>query len=797
LAAFILFVLAVRSAHPAPVTGTFVEHGGRTPLAGVEVVLRAAADSTVIAHAATGADGGFRLDGVAPGRYRLRAVLLGHAPYTRAELVLGNAAARLDLGTQALAVAPLALPGVETSTERGTAIVASDRNIYLAKDIPAAGGGTTIDFLRAVPELDVDINDHVSIRGSSSVTIQINGRTSPLKGESLTSFLRQFPAARIERVEVISNPSAKFDPEGMAGIINIVTKEPLDLGLSGSVFAFAGDHNFGGGPRLAWQKGRLILSGGASGYWNSLRYNSEDVRHNLLAQPPSTFQLRSSWRNRSGFGNGDGSFEYAFDKKSTLYGSGTGYVSSYRSDSDVDYVIGDSAQPVITRYERASRGRSQWGSNTGSVGFRHVVEQNRNEWTVEAQQTRSPSDSHSDAVQHFTVPADSAGQVSAMPGAGDTRERSLQADVVRPLGAKGKIEFGYRGADRRTSQSSRLDVLSGGTGGGVSDYVHHEVFHSGYLTVGQTVGRLSVQLGARGEAANTTFDVIPTATRYHNDYRSLFPSANAAWDFGNGKTVRVTYSKRIERPSAGYLDPGTPSSDPLNLNVGNPYLKPKYTHSVSLDASWSGSRGLVRLSPFYRRTVDNWDQYKIVDSLGVATLTWRNATSIRTWGASLMGSLRQTGRFGGTASVNVYREEHDASNVSASLRRDATNWSLNGNVTFKVLKPLDLQAWAYYRPAQTLAQGRMSASTYSTLGARLKVGKTGWVSLNANDPFKLWKYTFVTSDATHRQTSTNHGSMRRFSVSFGWSWGKPPEPKARRQAPTESQQPQGEQPVMR
>lgn len=382
--------------------------------------------------------------------------------------------------------------------------------------------------------------------------------------------------------------------------------------------------------------------------------------------------------------------------------------------------------------------------------------------------------------------------MTRLVGDDDSRDRLFQIDDTHPLGAKGKLELGYRGAERRTSSLSQLSVLSGGPGGGVSDFVHREVFHSGYVTVGSTFGRLSLQAGVRAEAANTTFDVIPRAARYDNDCRSAFPSANVAWDFGKGLTTRLTYSKRIERPSAGLLNPDLPSIDPLNRSAGNPYLTPKCTHSYSLEASWTGSRGLLRLSPFYRETVDTWDQYKSVDTLGSAITTWRNASSIRFFGSSLIVSLRQTGRLGGTVNLSVYRERHDASNISQQSRQDATNWSLNGNFTFKATRQLDLQAWLRYNPAQTLAQGRVSAGLYSNMGARFKFSDKAWASFFVNDPFGLWKYTSTTSDATYSQTSTNRGSIRRAGLALGGSWGKPPEPKTRRRT---EEQPQPEQPV--
>jgi hypothetical protein len=790
-AAVLMIVAPSVPAQSASVTGRFVEKRAKSPLAGVEVVVRGAVDSMVVAHATTGSDGRFEIDSLRFGRYLLRASLLGYETHARSDVFLTESAPLLDLGTQALAVSAIAIKGVETTTARPTAIVTSDRNVYLAKDLPGATAGTATDLLRAVPELEVDIDDKVSLRGSSSVTIQFNGRTSPLKGDALTTFLRQCPASRIERVEVMANPSAKFDPEGMAGIVNIVTKEQLDLGLSGSVFLSLGDRSRGPSTRIAWQKGRLTLSGGVAAYWSHLEYWYDDSRQNLIARPPTSYRLSTTSEYRYGFGNLDGSFDFAIDKKSTLYGTATGYLSSSRSNVLSGYVLSDSALAVTSSYDRATDGDSDWRSGNATLGFQHVVEKSRNEWTIEMRQSESPSSRTSDAIEHLFVPVDSTGQISLLEGDDGSRERSLQVDDTYPLGAKGKLELGYRGAERRNTSWSRLSVLSGEPGGGVSDYVHREIFHSGYVTAGSTFGRLSLQAGMRAEAANTTFDVIPRATRYDNDYRSAFPSANVAWDLGKGRTIRFTYSKRIERPSSFYLNPDVPSLDPLNRTVGNPYLTPKYTHSFSLETSWTGSRGLVRLSPFYRETVDNWDQFKSVDSLGAAVTTWRNASSIRFLGGSLVASLRQTGRLGGTLNLSVYREEHDASNLARQARRDATNWSLEGNATFKAAKMLDLQSWVRYSPAQTLAQGHTSANLYSNFGARLKLGEKAWLSLFFNDPFDLWKYTFVTSDSTYVQTSTSRGTIRRIGLSLGWSWGKQPETKPRRQT---DETPRQEQP---
>jgi outer membrane receptor protein involved in Fe transport len=317
------------------------------------------------------------------------------------------------------------------------------------------------------------------------------------------------------------------------------------------------------------------------------------------------------------------------------------------------------------------------------------------------------------------------------------------------------------------------------------------VFHSGYLTLGSTFGRLSVQAGARAEAARTTFDVRSTGQRFEHDYRSLFPSGNAAWDFGKGRSVRATYSKRIERPSAWYLNPDVPANDSLNVTVGNPYLGPKYTHSYSLDASWNGSRGSLRLSPYLRHTIGNWDMIATVDPNGVATGTWRNASSVRVFGASVTGSLRQTGRLGGTLNVGVSREHHDAGNLSEQFRRDVTGWSASGNLTFKATGTLDVQGYLRYSPPRVLAQGRSSAYKFLQLSAP-EAGRTGVAEPDGQRPLPVGRYWSNTGDSSYSQTSTSRNRMRSVSGSLTWTWGKAPEQKQRRQT---AEQPQGDSPA--
>lgn len=787
------------TAHAASVGGTFVEKGAGTPLQAVEVVLRRAADSTVVAHAVTGSDGRFRLDSLRFDHYLLRASLLGYESFVRRDVVLAESAPDLDLGTNALTVSPIAIPGATVSTARATAIVASDRNIYLTKDMPSATSGTATDVLRTVPELDVDIDGNVSLRGSSSVNIQFNGRAAPLKGEALTTFLRQMPAGRIERVEVISNPSAKFDPEGMAGIVNLVLKDDAGLGLSGSVNLSAGQRYNSTGARVAWQRGRLTTFAGLSGSLYHYNYQSNTRRQSLLTSPPSPFVWDAANRYRGRYGMADASVDYAVTRRSTLYGT----LNASRSGNDpfgvTRYALSDPSQTVISRYDRTDDGNGTNTTASVTLGVQHVVSAGKDERSIEFIQNLTDGDNHSEGLILTHVPAGAGDQTSLQSGAYGYDERSLQIDDTHPLGSLGKLELGYRGAERRTTNASEVRFFANGDPvvtplSNASDYAHREVFHSGYATAGSTFGRLSVQGGVRAEFARTTFDVHSTAQHFDHDYRSLFPSANLAWDFGKGRNARLTYSRRIERPSAWYLNPDVPAIDSLNRFVGNPFLGPRYTNSYSLETSWSGSRGSLRLSPYLRETVDNWDVVTQVDASGVAISTYLNASSVRVLGTTLSGSLRQTGRLGGTMTLGVSREHHDASNLSSQFRRDVTGWSASGNASFKTTRQLDLQGFLRYTPPRALAQGRASSYTFSSLGARWKFNESASASLTVNDPFGLARYSSVTGDATYAQTSRTESRLRSVSASLRWTWGKSPEQKQRRQT---AEQPQTEAPGQR
>jgi hypothetical protein len=831
------------AAQNGTVTGTVVESPSGRPLPAANVTLRAAGDTSAVAGANTDATGRFRIV-APPGTYTLQVSRLGYGSARRPGVTV-SAGGATDLGSIELAAATLLLEEVQVVTEAATAIVAADRTIYSTRDMPVAAGGMATDVLRSVPELEVDVNGGVQLRGTAA-QIYLNGRPAPMQGESLELFLQQFPADRIDRVEVIPNPSARFEAEGAGGIVNIVLKKNVDLGLSGSVFANAGSRGeVGTGGRLTYQRGRLTLFGGGFLRRSDRTTTSFDLRQNLLAEPITLLQQEASSDREGLSGNLDMTSEFALTEQTTLRAE----VGLFRNGWDANgltlYTEMDAARLPTLLYDRALVNENTRLSADLSAGFRHSFAKTERERREERRQQggeggrpggapgaggpggagRMPGGGGpggfsggggsgpgggggaggggSDHELSVDVEYESAngdnfsriirrtleldGDPSALPeqltlDENDEGEREVQlrADYVRPWGQGGSLELGYQARVQDTDEDRVLEIFADGSETvaaitTLTGFGYRETFHSLYGTASRVIGKMSAQVGLRAERADTRLTVPETDEQFENSYFSLFPSANLRYDLGGGRDVRLSYSRRVRRPQPGILNPVDRSNDPLNRIVGNPDIDPQYTSSLSLETSWTGTFGTLRLSPYYRRTTDDWTQIKRVDAQGVSTVTWENLASVESYGTSLSASFRPIHGISGNASVSGSREVRNASNLSTDFSGDAMRWSARGNLSARITEKLALQAMGYYTPARDVPQGRISSSLMTHVGMRQTLMRDRLtLNLMVTDPFDLYRSSFETRDPTHVQIGRSRFTARSAVFSLSYSFGSPP-----------------------
>ncbi|HEX9106294.1 MAG TPA: TonB-dependent receptor, partial [Longimicrobiales bacterium] len=773
-------------AGPGEIEGVVVAAESGRPLAGAAVRIRPAGDSAVVASTLANARGRFHVDGLPIGAYLLRATSLGYAASKPLRVEVTGAAPRVQLGKLELAVAPVAVRPLEVVGRRDV-VLAPDRTIYSTALLPAAAGGSAVDLLRQVPELEVAPDGTVSLRGSTSVAIQLNGRPAAMRGETLRNYLRQLPAEKIERVEVAPNPSARDDPEGMAGIVNLVLKASPELGASGSLSGYTGTRSAGSYAGLARQREALSLNGSVS--LSELRNSTgnSDLRENLLARPLTFLEQTGSTANRGRSALLDLGAELRPAAGLSAWTTVTATAWRYDSDGRMAYAFRDSALLPLDRFDQVGSGGELRRAGDVLAGARLSLEPQRHELMIEAR--AAAGDDQVDA-QYTRQALDAEGlpltlgeQLLLNSMEGTDRLLSLQADYTRPLGPAGRLQAGTRVLDRRTQNETALTHFPpmGALGPMAaastqpSGYLHREQFRSAYLTLRRSVRTLTLEGALRAEGASTHFRVGETGASYDHAGVDLFPSLSLSLGPASGRQLRLAYSRRVERPSAYLLNPDVPVTDSLNRRQGNPSLQPKYTHSVTADLTWNGRSGTVRLSPYYRRVLDNWDQVKRVDAQGAAVLAWENVASVTSYGAAASAWLPANSRLGGLASVGAYRELRNADNISPEYSGSALRLTASANGNFRATSSLTLLGSAFYSPARDLPQGRISSTLLTTLAAKRSLGQQLRAQLSVTDPFALWHYNFQTGDQTHLQTSRNSFSMRALTLYLSYSFGRAPQ----------------------
>lgn len=768
--------------------GLVVSDAGQA-LPSAVVTIRKASDSTDVRGGMTNKDGRFRIEGVPYGQYIVRITHIGFKAHNVTNVLLSASEPAIELGQMKLSVAAVELRGIEATAEKSPVVVEADRTVHDTKDMVAAKGGKAVDVLRSVPELEVDMNGKVTMRGNQSVEIHINGRKAPLRGDALTNYLQQMPGDRISKVEVIPNPSAKHDPEGMGGIVNIVMKDNADLGLSGSVSLNGNTRMHRGfGTRINYQKGRLTLFTGGNVNFHDNTSTNYDLRRNLIASPITLFEQNGTGENSGYWNSFDLTTEFKVGKQAHFWLNGSTWGNGSDSDNFTAYAIMSDDRFLLDSYDRANRSSWGWRSGDASVGFKQIFQPMKHELTIDLRRYFGGS-ANENRIRKMLADAAAPIELTHTDLDQDNAETSLSADYTRPLG-KGKLDIGARLAGRGNDYDNTTEVFADETSNDVTSqarnfYEYNERFNSVYATASHPYKKFGFTAGLRAEFATTEFELPGTNESFENEYKTLFPSASVSYDFGKGRTARLNYGKRIGRPWPDILNPYVPVTDPLNRRVGNPHLRPNYTHSLTADFSKVGTRGTLRLAPYYRTTVDQWMDLKRVDSAGVSTVTWENVAEMTTFGTSLTASVRPTptGRLSGSTTFNLFREIRDAGNLTADYIKEATRWSANANAQFKFDEKTNAQMNFNYNPPRSMLQGKMSAMIWNSIGVRRQLmDKKASLNLNVNDPFDLSRWNFQTYDRTHQQLSKSSWKNRQASLSFTYNWGKPPEQQSRRQS---------------
>jgi outer membrane receptor protein involved in Fe transport len=361
------------------------------------------------------------------------------------------------------------------------------------------------------------------------------------------------------------------------------------------------------------------------------------------------------------------------------------------------------------------------------------------------------------------------------------RQLTGQVDYLKAFRPRTKLETGWKSNVRWLDRDYAVTTDTGGNGTWAASprsnaLEFDEAVHAVYAVVSQGVKKWDFQAGLRGEYANRTFSLATKSYPYN--YASLFPSAIALYNLDPSAQLKTSYSRRVRRPGTQELNPFPTYFDNDNVFLGNPNLSPEYTDAYEFGLTKTGSKGMLQLSPFYRRTSNiiriDINTTDTIDTREVTSISFRNLAKSDSWGSDLTGQLRMSPRFTVLTNFSVFKLVTDGGSTSA-VGSDAVTWMGRMNVTSELTKTLTMQAAYNYRAANKIERGEFGAQQAANLALRKKVqGDKGAVMLRVSDPFATMRFRIRTGDGKVMQLTQRNPQLRAVFLGYQYNFGRPP-----------------------
>ncbi|WP_400073430.1 TonB-dependent receptor domain-containing protein [Zobellia russellii] len=758
---------------PIKITGTVLDKDNGLPLEYATLVLHSVKDPKKVTGGITDLDGKFEVETL-PGKYNISVEYISYKTYKLAEQELTQST---DLGTIKLALDVAQLEGVEVVGEKTTVEVRLDKKIYnIGKDLTTSGA-TISDALNNVPSVNVDVEGAISLRGNENVRILINGKPSALAGFGSTDALRELPADAIEKVEVITSPSARYDAEGTAGILNIVLKREKTLGFNGSVNVNIGY------PSQSSMSINANLRTDKFNVFNTLGYRyNESPGHAFYENSYNNGQYdqinenRDYTRSGKGFNNNFG-VEYFFNEKSSLTGS---FFMRFQDGDDLTENYSDYFENgLLTRQSFREEIELEDEENYQfSLNYVNNIDDDGQKLTADLQYSNGDEVENSTIDDNNTFPNTSLNTLESVYQNEIDDEYLVQADYVLPMG-DAQFEVGYRGTFEREITDYKLDSLDRSTNQFVTNedltnkFNYQENVNALYTQYGNKFGKFSFLAGLRLEntqlKGEVTSDFDTSAIEdalgedidlnFDKNYLGLFPTLNLIFEIGEMENVSLGYNRRINRPRGRFINPFPSRSSRANIFQGNPDLDPAYSNSFDLGYLKRWDKLTLTSSVYYKRETNSFEYIQeatgqtTTDSVRIIRSLPINLSSNERIGAEagVLYNPKKWLRLNG--SVNFFQFSSEGEHNGTDYGTDNTSWFARFSSKVSLPKKIEWQTNAFYMGPRQNAQ----TETKSMLSINLAFSKDimkdkGTVSLNVSDLLnsrKRQSYT-VSDDFTSR-----------------------------------------------
>lgn len=783
---FILSVtsIAIGQAEEGVITGEVHDQQGE-PVPSASVSVYDSTQSEVVTGAPTEADGSFSID-IKSGKYVIKITFVSFAPHT--ETITVDAGETVDIGEITLQATSEEMGQLVVRAESSQMEMSFDKRVFnVGQDITSLGG-SAVNVLNNVPSIATDIDGNISLRGNESVRVLINGKPSSMVSGDVDA-LRSIPANMIKEVEIITNPSSKYASEGSGGIINIILTNNRELGLNGSASVGGGyPEEYEGSINLNYRTENVNWFADIGADYESEPESGSSFQR--FAGPDTSYIYREQTDARESEIDGDfrlGADIYLSDNEILTASS---YISLEQetNNEDMTYTDWDYSDWTYTGDNFEGNPMNYISGPPEEVTFRDTKEE-ANERNIDFNldyENKIDGDEHKfEADASFDISRENADtdineivqQGSAEPlqqRAEDTEEEMdlrFDAEYVRPLGEKGKLEAGLRTdtewMDTGYSAATLVNDTWQEEPAYTQNFLYRENVNAVFLILGGEFGDFSGQVGVRAENTNIRTEIKETGDVNEQNYIGLFPSVFLNYSFNEQQSVQVSYSRRLSRPGSRSLLPGIDFDDNRSQFTGNPDLTPEYSNSYEAGYLHYWGSGSILTSFYYRYRTDVIEDITEQQD-GVQIRRPINFAREKAWGIELSADQEIGDIFTLNGSANLFKSETDGTyerqNVTRILRSTSDNFQARLRLQWEIIKGLNYQASMRYRGPSDTPQGTREGMTMTDTGISYDIlDERAKITFNVRDVFDAQNFSNTVN--TDGNPNTDYFSQQEFSWS--------------------------------
>jgi len=792
------------------ITGTVIDKNLQQPLPYVSVVIKTLSGE-IITGGVTDDNGVFSIEDIPDGKSMVSIQYIGYKTYTtEIDITRGNR--RQDLGNIYLEEDVAALEEVTVVAERTTIQQKLDRKVItIGKDLTTSGP-TAADIMNNLPSVSVDPQTGIlALRGNTNVQVMVDGK---LTNVPVAQLLKQIPSTSIKQIELITNPSAKYNPEGMSGIVNIILHKNVTIGFNGNVnvaLTYEEEPKFTSSIDMNYRNGKFNF------YGNWGHNTSKNVNFGNILRPGDNTEQLFSFLNSQQSNLYKAGVDFYLNDKNTISFFTNQNIFTGSTDGITDIIDFDDSS-----FNETQTFFNENGNESSQYNFDYKLELEKEGHNIELEADYNIFDANEDADFRFTGNMPSSDDY--MDFINTERDRlTINLDYVNPLTESTKLELGLEvrlfnsKIDRTSNQNvvNPFDVEGPFVKSANTDFDYNRDIYSAYATYGKTWEKISVQIGLRAETVDvvadtkesyeegivtddlSNIDTDPEVSvivdgddilkNFTNDYVQLYPSAFFTYTPTEKNQYQLSYSRRVDRPGLAQINPIREWSTPRISSFGKTSLIPQFTNSVEVNYTRSLEKGSFTGGVFYRVIEDEINRALFVDrtDLNKVILTYDNFDNTSAYGVELSGNYRPSKWWNFNASFDLYSQTQKGISerlttqdnptvddiVSESFEVDNVAWNLRMFNNFKVTKELTLSAFGFYRGKSRNLQFTIEPMYFINIGARYSLWDgRGTFSLNYNDIFDTMEFGFE-GELPYVQTGAFNWESNTVNVSLAYRFG--------------------------